>query len=270
MKAKRLMAGALALTLLCCGCSNNTDGKSANTADAYDRLAAEMTVWDGSINLSTAVSGELFTEYAGQPGAVRFSGQYMQQEGALGKEVFATQDFNYGDGYYYQIDLLSDGEVHAISTKSGPEDPESEEDNLIYGEYITLEEFEANAGFGIPSLSFTADQVTATSETTVENGDTVITFTLDPEKSDSTVIALMEALDYIDTETVPVDADVSSISCSATYQNDELLNLSYKFSADLTAEGEVLEVDYLFNHLLMESGELVSFGMPSVDTLVTQ
>ena len=271
MKCKQLLAGAMALAMLCSGCSGKgSEGTPVDAGEAYARLAQEMTAWDGSDNLSTAVTGELFSEYANMPAAVRISGQYMQQEGTKGTEVYATQNYNYGDGYFHQLDMLGDGSSFAMRTRDGSEDPEAEVEPLIYGEYVSQDIFEANTAFGIPALVFDESQIESAAETTKENGDLVITFTLKPDSSGAGVIALMEALNSIDTEVVPVDADVSSMSCSATYQDDRLLSLSYRFSADLTAEGEVMETDYLFTHLLMANGDAVSFGMPTVETLVTQ
>ena len=68
MKCKRLLAGAMALAMLCSGCSGKgSEGTPVDAGEAYARLAQEMTAWDGSDNLSTAVTGELFSEYANMP-----------------------------------------------------------------------------------------------------------------------------------------------------------------------------------------------------------
>ena len=272
MKLNRLFALSLAAVMLCTGCSNNAKpaGKPVDAAAAYDTLTAELAKWDGSQNVSTLVSGNIFTEYNKLPSAVAFTGQYMQQAASAGNEIFAAMNFDYGDGYYYATNFLSNGTEFATSVESGSTDPAATEEPIYIGEYVDAETFRSGVSFGLPVLAFDEGLVTsAATEDDKEHGYTLVTFQLDADRCENAVITLLEHLQYIDTEVVPVTADVSSMSCTADYDGETLVNLTYKFSADLTAEGEVMKMDYFFTHSLNKNGEDVKFGLPNLENIVT-
>lgn len=267
MKLNRLFALSLAAVMLCTGCSN--DAKPVDTNSAYDTLTQELRKWDGSENMSTFVSGNIFTEYNDVPGAVSFEGQYMQQAISIGNKVMATLNFSYGDGYYFSNRFLSDGKEFAVSIETGSTSATTTESSEPGGEYVDADTFNSSVSFGIPQLAFDTTTVSSTSiEKATESDNLIVSFQLNPSKCETPVITLLEQLQYIDTNSVPVTAEVSSMSCDATYNGSKLETLTYKFSADLTAEGEVMETNLVLSYDLLDSGSSYTFEMPRISTVI--